>query len=131
MQDTIPAPPKMTALDGGVHDGLTWAVVRAPLYGAVNGYVKLPEDHPWFGMGYDEIHESDPHLNVHGGLTFASDGWIGFDTLHDGDWWPDGDQPDYSRHRHDDWCTHWTQAMVVAETKRLAERASLIGGVKR
>ena len=119
----------MTALDGGTHHGIDWCIVTAPLWGAVNGYVRIPDDHPWAGMGYDEIHESDPHLSVNGGLTFASGEWIGFDTLHSGDFWPG------SSHSHfcppgDCDCTQWTQGMVAEETKRRAERVALIGGIR-
>lgn len=126
MTATIAAPPKMSALDGGRHHGIDWCVCRAPIWGAVNGYVRIPEDHPWGGMGYDEIHESDPHLEVNGGLTFARDGWIGFDTLHAGDYWP-GERSHFCS-AGDCYCTHWTQDMVADETKRLAERVALIGG---
>lgn len=79
------APRGMTARDSGVEAGIQWATCTAPLYGAVNGYVRITEGHPWFGLGYDAI-----EVDVHGGLTFGSDsdGWIGFDTLHSGDIWP-------------------------------------------
>lgn len=123
----IAAPPKMTAIDGGTHHGVEWCIVNAPMWGAVNGYVRIPADHPWDEMGYDEIHDVDPHLEVHGGLTFARDGWIGFDTLHAGDWWPGSDD---NMHFHDDWCKHWTADEVAEETRRLAERVALIGGVR-
>lgn len=51
-----------------------------------NGYVGLPEWHPYHGLSYDEI-----PVNVHGGLTYAqlddeTNLWIiGFDTNHFGD----------------------------------------------
>lgn len=57
-----------------------------------NGYVRIPEGHKYYGMGYEEI----PY-DAHGGLTFsevinADDShnwpeghWIGFDTAHSGD----------------------------------------------
>ncbi len=67
------------------------------------GYVGVPEEHPWFGKGYDDV-----DADVHGGLTFAdgcretadpgwgichlpapgrSDSiwWLGFDCHHSGD----------------------------------------------
>lgn len=64
-----------------------------------NGYVAIPEGHPCYEMGYDEIHDKF-NISVNGGLTFAGtfnnpkleipkevEGmWIvGFDTLHYGD----------------------------------------------
>lgn len=56
-----------------------------------NGYVRIPEGHPYYEKTYDDI-----PVNVHGGLTFGdhvfgkdkyfSDGyWVGFDTSHYGD----------------------------------------------
>lgn len=122
--ETIPAPPKMTAVDGGQYHGIQWCIVRAPLWGAVNGYVRVPDDRPWAGMGYDEVHEADPFLEVHGGLTFARAGWIGFDTLHAGDWWPGSPM-----HIHDDWCKHWTEDGVADEARNLAGRVALIAQI--
>lgn len=71
--------------------------------GALCGYVGVPQSHPWFGIGYDDV-----DVDVHGGLTFANhcspngneaehichiveDGeddrvwWLGFDCAHSGD----------------------------------------------
>ena len=55
--------------------------------GGCNGYIQLPANSPksWFGR--------DPELvipvNPSGGLTYPPDDerWIGFDTLHSGDFW--------------------------------------------
>lgn len=74
------------------------------------GYVRVPENHPWFGKGYSERADGQPEpdddecmnyefaisyeLDVHGGITFAdvrpsddcaSGWWFGFDCAHDGD----------------------------------------------
>lgn len=114
--------------------GLTCAVVEAPLWGAINGYVKLPEDHPDFGKLYSEI-----DVECHGGLTYGnytishndiidvydSEGWVGFDTLHAWDWWPgminDNFVPRYKApHDHE-----WSQEEVEAETEQLARQLSL------
>jgi len=103
----------MTALVSGVEDGIEWAVCRAPLYGAVNGYVRIPDGHPWSGLDYDAI-----DVRVHGGLTFARDGWIGFDTLHAGDYWPG--MPDWVRNGG----LEWDQAMVEEEAKSLARQVA-------
>lgn len=103
---------KMTLVDGGVEDGIRWATCEAPLYNAVNGYVKIPEDHPWHGKDYDDI-----DVEVHGGLTFASYGWIGFDCLHCGDYWPG-----QRRFRESD--TEWDAAMVAEETRALARKVA-------
>jgi hypothetical protein len=57
-----------------------------------NGYVRIPEGHVYYGMGYEDI-----SYDVHGGLTFSEvikendshnwpkGHWIGFDTAHSGD----------------------------------------------
>lgn len=60
------------------------------------GYVRIPEDHQWYGLDYDDI-----PCEAHGGLTFSNfhpgiewaveipDGyWIGFDCGHAWDQWP-------------------------------------------
>lgn len=104
----------MSVADEGVEDGIEWATANAPLYGAINGYVKVPEDHPWHGLDYDDI-----DVEINGGLTYARDGWIGFDTLHSGDYWPGC--PDYWL---DDHSTQWTAALVAEETRSLARQVA-------
>lgn len=42
------------------------------------GYVKLPEDHPYYEKNYDDIHD----IHVHGDLTYSKDGTFGFDCYH-------------------------------------------------
>jgi hypothetical protein len=65
--------------------------------GCINGYIKIPEGHPWYGLG-----DSDSlmwEVDVHGGITYGSPElhtpngklagwWIGFDTAHAGDLLP-------------------------------------------
>ncbi len=116
------APPRMTALDGGTVDGIQWATCRAPLYGAINGYVRIPEGHPWHGLDYDDI-----DVAAHGGLTFAADGWIGFDTLHLGDLWPGEDQPHFCRSDSECGCIYWDAEMVADEARALAARVAAAG----
>lgn len=112
--------PTAKVLDRGVEEGIEWVITKAPLYGAINGYVKIPFGHPWRHRDYETLNE---HVEVHGSLTFGSasfaegHNWVGFDTLHAGDYWP-GD----TNHFHDDWCRHWTQEKVVEETKSLARQ---------
>lgn len=62
-----------------------WCAVNEGPFGALNGYVRLPEGHPWIGQDYREL-----EVDVHGGLTFAGEHfdegwWIGFDCAHAGD----------------------------------------------
>jgi hypothetical protein len=46
--------------------GLDCLAVRVPWGGSWCGYVGVPEGHPAFGRGYEEV-----DVEVHGGLTFA------------------------------------------------------------
>lgn len=62
-------------------------------HGYANGYVGVPEGHPWFGRDYYAV-----DVSIHGGLTYGrnhlpvteKDGepvidglfWFGFDTCH-------------------------------------------------
>ena len=103
-------------VDRGVEDGVEWVTCRAPLWGAVNGYALLPEGHPWRDL---DLQTSDKGPDVHGGITFGptDDGWIGFDTLHSGDVWPESDMPHYGP---DEWDIHWTPEMVADAARKLA-----------
>jgi len=57
--------------------------------GQLNGYVRLPKGHKFYGKGYDDI-----PIECHGGLTFTGDlendgdFYIGFDTAHYMDYMP-------------------------------------------
>ena len=72
------------------HAGLKCLILRNPELLQLNGYVALPPEHPCYGKAYDDI-----DVEVHGGLTFASEGdgekwekgywWVGFDCGHAGD----------------------------------------------
>lgn len=113
-----------------VHDGVECAIANGA--GWVNGYVRVPEGHPWHGKDYDDI-----PADVHGGLTYSGGDWIGFDTAHLGDVWSDealaelgqpNPHPEYAslkRHLH---FRHggiqWTAAMLRAEVNRLAAQVA-------
>lgn len=56
-------------------------IVRGPL-GTLNGYVRVPDDHPCHGLALDVI---DDDVDTHGGVTFAE----GFQ--------PGSQNPDYAR----------------------------------
>lgn len=82
--------------------GMPCLIVRGPS-GALCGYVGVPESHPCYRMGYEEV-----GVDVHGGLTFSSlctenehgichipaEGepdnvwWLGYDCAHLGDLCP-------------------------------------------
>lgn len=110
------------ALEQGVENGIEWRVIEAPIYGAANGYVILPEGHPW--RDKDLQMEDSETVDVHGGVTYGptADGWIGFDTLHAFDIWPNS--PRFGRDDAHD--IQWTVEMVVAETKRLAAQVKAV-----
>lgn len=110
----LEAPRGMTPIRTWVASGLRCALVRAPLWGAINGYVRVPSIQP--GQ-QDEV-------EVHGGVTFGPDrdGWIGFDTLHGGDIWPDAPSSRAER----DWGRTWTEDQVAAETERMAASAKAV-----
>jgi hypothetical protein len=66
-------------------------LVGASFLGTLNGYVGIPENHPWFGRDYQTF----SRVPVHGGLTFSGrheshpDLWFfGFDTAHADDYAP-------------------------------------------
>lgn len=103
--------------------GLVCAMAWHPVAGAgANGYVdtRRPDldDHDW-------------DVDVHGGITYAEDGWIGFDTAHYGDIWAGGEDP-RGPHPfplylgHDDVRRLWTFDRLVAETEHLAAQVANI-----
>jgi len=53
-----------------VYNGLDCLIVRNH-YGALCGYVGVPESSQYFEKHYDQVHEAID-LDVHGGLTFAN-----------------------------------------------------------
>lgn len=72
----------------GEQFGFEYEVTVGPM-GFRCGYIRVLPGHPWFGLQYDDI-----VADVHGGLTYASNGvdcathpgyaewWIGFDCGH-------------------------------------------------
>jgi hypothetical protein len=51
------------------------------------GYVHLPKGHPDYieSAGFGEVAPRLSDIKVHGGVTFATEGKVGFDTAHAGD----------------------------------------------
>lgn len=99
------------------HRGLQCMIGRSPFKGAFNGYVQLPSEHPAYGKHYDQI-EAD----AHGGLTYGCDpdGWVGFDTLHGGDYWEGCKELEFMSR----WgsYTTWTLELLREEVNRLADQ---------
>jgi hypothetical protein len=90
---------------------------------ALNGYVRVPKEHPVFGKGYNSV-----DVDVHGGITYADEaGWFGFDTLHAGDWWATGEgdestRLDGARLNRPSEEAPWTRLRLRREVERLAEQ---------
>lgn len=104
----------MAVVDEGIDHGIRWMTCRAPLYGAVNGYVRLPGD----GWTPEKVEALD--LDAPGGLTYQGrdeEGfwWIGFDTLHAGDFWQG--MPEFLEENR---TTFWCESMVASEAATLA-----------
>jgi hypothetical protein len=120
-------------LDKGVHLGFEWEVTCNRM-GYRCGYVRIPPDHPWHGLGYEEVETADGgYVDVHGGLTFAQPDtdcgkggednawWLGFDCAHYMDA-PDSALPGYNpilEHGG----TIKNTSYVAAECRKLAEQA--------
>ena len=71
----------------GSYMGIDWVIAKAPIVG-LNGYVRIPDGHPWQGLGYQQITPASERM--FGGLTYSSGNgrWFGFDTSHANDDWP-------------------------------------------
>lgn len=102
------------AIEAGTLNDIRWAVCHHPDGIAVNGYVQLPEGHPWNNLEGDRI-----LAECHGSINYGPDEqrWIGFDTRHWGDRWEE-DEPGF------DEGIRWTLQAVVDETKGLAEQVA-------
>ena len=109
-------PLRSAPVASGEVEGIPWVAARAPLYGAVNGYIRLPDAHPWLAVenGY-EIENSVPW----GEITYMEGNWIGFDSLHAGQYWPSADR--FNKRWDGD--TLMTEEMVIGWTKQLAQEA--------
>lgn len=102
------------------HRGINCMTQLGPF--TINGYVELPENHPWLNEG--DLQDFND-VDVHGGITYHEGRVIGFDTNHLGD----GHHPEaqranpkiaYFRGEH----VHtWTWEEVETETRRLADQA--------
>jgi hypothetical protein len=90
--------------------------IRRNRGGAWCGYVRLPEGHPWRGLGTGDL-PGEAHEAAHGGITFANLGMIGWDASHyrDRSPWREGGSG------YDDECARYvTEREAVAVTDALA-----------
>ncbi len=61
------------------HENIQCKILRA-CTGVLNGYVRIPHNHPYYQKKYEEM-----DIECHGGLTFgecSDEHWIGFDCAH-------------------------------------------------
>lgn len=114
-------------VEHGEINGIEWAVTCVtcfdiPTYGYANdnvhysqynGYVLIPEGHPWHGtQAHDFGFDGGPvsYVEVHGGITFNQNNIWGFDTGH----YMDGVGEQY----------RWNQYSVRGEVKDLARQVA-------
>ena len=106
----------------GFHRGIEWHTHKSHLYG-VNGYMQIPEGHPWSDLSYQEIDAEEgvkDEPEVDGGaweLTFKNGAWIGFDTQHAWDSWPDMSFP-WRPDGTEPYDTQWTTELVAVNARR-------------
>lgn len=110
----------------GDENGYMWAVARAHNGHSSNGYVRLPDGHPWLMTRKEWDIETVGH-SKHGGITYRQGNWIGFDTDHYNHVWADenGHYPDSAYgmnamfmpapmiHMTDDLVTSWTRDLAL------------------
>lgn len=104
----------------GEHDGIIWVAARAPIYDAVNGYVRLPDGHPWLDTNdLWKIENSVPW----GEVTFGRGNWRGFDTTHYGQYWPSMSEPPLNL-PHDPGALLMSEDLAIEWTQQFARDAA-------
>ena len=117
--------------EDSMENGVRYLIMRGP--SSINAYMGVPQNHPLWGFDYDSI-----PLDVHGGLTYASEGkghwpagwwWYGWDYAHAGDdvfYYLDGKTPAILR--GEQWTVEkirgeiWNVTYDFSKLMRLAER---------
>jgi hypothetical protein len=106
--------------------GVSCLVARMPDSGHVNGYIAIPNTHPWFGRELQAFRELnlEIHLSITYAMLFEDKGQqiyvVGFDTF--GGYSPLSTVGDPER--------YYTFAWVTAQTQLLASQARAAGKVK-
>lgn len=123
LTEQLPALLNLPIVDHGTHRGIQWAVTawnkprnnwHEP-YTQYNGYVLIPDTHPWHGTDDHDFGDWDgnspvDYPSVSGGITFNRSNIWGFDTAH----YLDGAGTTY----------RWTQDMVRDEAIDLADQVA-------
>lgn len=131
-------PEGFSIVEYGTHHGIQYAVAHHPAhfrwpernkgYVPYNGYILLPEGHPFREIpdgeyGFNDDRMSD--IRVNGGITYNENNIWGFDTGHSHDYTPwmniDG-WPDLMTALNGGPPHRWTLNEVREETKSLAEQ---------
>lgn len=116
---------KTPLIDYGSINGVEWHTHVAPLRGAVNGYFRVPESHPMWGVDVFDLDNEywtclDGQLGGARELTYSYPDelpeWFGFDTLHSCDHWPED-----SRGQYMPGDVTWSPELVAEATQRWAE----------
>lgn len=119
------------------HNGFPCLMVRHASFGHWCGYVGIPPGHPYYEKNYDDV-----PVEIHGGLTYASQcnghvchvampgepehvWWLGFDCAHLGDLSP-GMSADYRVSSREQ---YRTLAYVQRETNELATQLRSLSDV--
>lgn len=104
-----------------------------PGFGALNGYVQIPRQ-----LFSEET--AQRVLAVHYGITYGpdDDGWVGFDTVHAGDYWAPDDliglvSDEHLKFANDfreiwkdaEHSRRWTKDLLKQETERLAQQVAV------
>lgn len=114
-------------VDQGVEEGVPWVTLLAPnsdLYECLNGYVFIPEGHPWRWADSDEINGL---VDVHGGITGGTRFWMGFDTQHSRDYWPGMERWERWPDPSDPFAIVWSREAVADEARRFARQVAVAG----
>jgi hypothetical protein len=124
MDETMPDWMREGIVDRGVEQGITWITSRMEK-GHINGYVYLPEGHPYRGRRPSSIRSvSAPH-----GISYDDDeGWFGFDTNHGNDYWPGHPDSLPADIDYPGGLIYWTPEMVAEETRKLARQVAARSG---
>ena len=106
-------------LDSGVHDGYEYAIVSTGSHPCA--YVKLPEEHKYYGVDYDDI----PVKFCYGlfGLSYSYD-FLAVMPSHSG-WWIGWEYPPYFDYGGILDSIKWTTAEILDDVK------DVIGQVKK
>lgn len=115
--------------------GEGYCIVRHKSMGFLCGYVSVPEGHPWFKQGYDEVRGAGgEYVECHGGLTYADSSppqgedegnwWLGFDCGHYEDLIPHMSKLTGLERSGSD--TYRNLAYVIGECKSLLDQAEAV-----